>query len=56
MDCFLVKTTIETFITMVLKDSKIKSRLNTSTLGRINQMFIMLFELIVQEQSLFILS
>ena len=56
MDCFLVKTTIETFITMVLKDSKIKSRLNTSTLSRFNQMFIMLFELIVQEQSLFILS
>lgn len=56
MDCFLVKTTIETFITMVLKDSKIKSRLNTSTLGRFNQMFIMLFELIAQEQSLLILS
>ncbi|STS79004.1 Uncharacterised protein [Klebsiella pneumoniae] len=56
MDCFLVKTTIETFITMVLERQQNQESSHTSTLGRFNQMFIMLFELIVQEQSLFILS
>ncbi len=51
---FLVKTTIKTFVAMVLEDCEIKRGFNPCLLGRFHQVFIVFFKLIAQKKALLI--